>query len=187
MKNLSYKILTNENWNDFENLLGSKGACGGCWCMYWRLSHKEFELNKGDKNKALMRSLVDNQKQIGLIQYFDSKPIGWCSFASREDFPRLANSRILKPIDEKKVWAIVCFFVDKNFRKKGYSVELLKSVIHYLKSKNEKIVEGYPVDSEKKSPDVFMYTGLLKSFLKAGFVEVGRNSPTRPIMRYYLG
>lgn len=185
MKNLSYKILTNENWDDFENLFGSKGACGGCWCMYWRLSHKEFESGKGDKNKLMMKSLVDNQKQIGLIQYFDKKPIGWCSFAPREDFPRLAKSRILKPIDETKVWSIVCFFIDKNYRRKGFSVEILKSVIKYLKTKNVKVIEGYPTDTDKNSPDVFMYTGLMKTFLDAGFIEVGRNSLSRPIMRYY--
>jgi len=187
IKNFSYKILTKENWNDFENLFGRKGACGGCWCMYWRLTHKQFELSKGEKNKILMKKLVDNEKQIGLIQYLDEKPIGWCSFAPREDFIRLKTSRILKSVDEEKVWSIVCFFIEKKYRKLGYSVKILKSVVEFLKSKSVKIIEGYPVDTEnKKSPDVFMYTGLMNTFLKAGFVEVVRNSLTRPIMRFYL-
>jgi hypothetical protein len=32
-------------------------------------------------------------------------------------------------------------------------------------------------------PDVFAWTGVASAFLKAGFVECGRRSETRPIMR----
>ncbi|HEB84575.1 MAG TPA: N-acetyltransferase, partial [Bacteroidetes bacterium] len=28
--------LSPERWGDFEALFGERGACGGCWCMYWR-------------------------------------------------------------------------------------------------------------------------------------------------------
>jgi len=34
---LSYQALTIESWVQFEKLFGDKGACGGCWCMWWRL------------------------------------------------------------------------------------------------------------------------------------------------------
>ena len=39
-----WKPLTPETWSDFERLFGSRGACGGCWCMLWRLKNKDFEL-----------------------------------------------------------------------------------------------------------------------------------------------
>ena len=29
--------LTPERWADLEELFGENGACGGCWCMWWRL------------------------------------------------------------------------------------------------------------------------------------------------------
>ena len=45
-------------------------------------------------------------------------------------------------------------------------------------------MEGYPVEAAGMKPDVFMYTGLASAFLKAGFREVARRSPTRPVMRY---
>ena len=34
--------LTPELWSDLEQLFGARGACGGCWCMWWRLSAGEF-------------------------------------------------------------------------------------------------------------------------------------------------
>jgi hypothetical protein len=36
------------------------------------------------------------------------------------------------------------------------------------------------------APAPFVYTGLPGAFLKAGFVEVARNSPLCPIFRYFI-
>ncbi|MBM4430292.1 MAG: GNAT family N-acetyltransferase, partial [Chloroflexi bacterium] len=35
--------LTPERWADFEELFGPRGAAGGCWCMWWRLTQREFD------------------------------------------------------------------------------------------------------------------------------------------------
>ena len=49
------------------------------------------------------------------------------------------------------------------------------------------IVEAYPTDTRtKNSAPVFIYTGTLSAFKKAGFTEVARRSETRPIMRKKL-
>ena len=185
--NLKFEELTKETWKDFETLFGEKGACGGCWCMYWRLRNKEFENQKGEGNKRAMKKLVSKNEQIGIIMYLDDEPIGWCSVAPREDFIRLANSKILKPIDEKLVWSITCFFIDKNFRRQGYSVKMLKEVIDYCKKRKVRILEGYPVEPKKdKMPPAFAWTGIAAAFLNAGFKEVVRRSETRPVMRYII-
>src|ERR1700732_3862279 len=34
---LSVYPLTPDHWDDFEVLFGPRGACAGCWCMWWRL------------------------------------------------------------------------------------------------------------------------------------------------------
>ena len=186
-ENLSFKELRKESWKDFETLFGEKGACGGCWCMYWRLRNKEFENQKGEGNKRAMKKLVSKNEQIGIIMYLNNEPIGWCSVAPREDFIRLANSKILKPIDEKLVWSITCFFIDKNFRRQGYSVKMLKGVIDYCKKRKVRILEGYPVEPKKdKMPPAFAWTGIAAAFSQAGFKEVARRSETRPVMRYII-
>ena len=155
--------------------------------MYWRLRNKEYENQKGIVNKRLMKKLVKAEKQIGIIMYHDNDPAGWCSFAAREDFIRLENSKILKPVDTKPVWSIVCFFIAKDYRKKGYSVELLNAVVKIAKKKGAEILEGYPVEPKKGNmPAAFAWTGISTAFKEAGFKEVARRSETRPIMRCYL-
>src|SRR5215470_11672322 len=114
--------LTPDRWDDFETLFGARGACGGCWCMLWRLSRSEFEQNKGEGNREAMKQLVEADELPGLLGYLDDEPVGWCAVAPRESYPALERSRILKKIDDTPVWSISCLFVHKNHRKKGVSV-----------------------------------------------------------------
>ncbi|MEW6508438.1 MAG: GNAT family N-acetyltransferase [Bacteroidota bacterium] len=187
MNNLRVLPLTIKRWRDFENLFGTRGACGGCWCMWWRIKRTLFQKNKGSGNKKLMKKIVSDGIIPGLLVYRDSETIGWVSVAPRNHFPVLNNSKILKKIDDEKVWSIVCFFIDKRFRGKGYSLEILKSVIKYAKKKKVKILEGYPVEPKKeKIPSVFAWTGFASAFKKAGFFECERRSATRPFMRYLI-
>lgn len=185
---LSFHAVTRKRWVDLERLFGEKGACGGCWCMSWRLSRSQFNKQKGDGNKRALKAIVDSGEIPGLLTYSDGEPIAWCSVAPREAFPALERSRVLKQVDDKKVWSIVCFFVAKPFRHKGITVELLKTAVEYINDRGGNIVEGYPVEPKQdKTPDVFAYTGLASAFRKAGFEEVIRRSETRPIMRYVIG
>jgi len=63
-------------------------------------------------------------------------------------------------------------------------VKLLRSAVAFAREKGARILEGYPVDTgDRMSPDVWVYTGLLPAFRKAGFHEIARRSKSRPIMR----
>jgi GNAT superfamily N-acetyltransferase len=184
---ISIQPLTPERWMDFEQLFGPHGACGGCWCMYWRQSTREFEQQHGEQNRQAMQNLVNAGSIPGLLAYDHRVPAGWCSIAPREEFPRLARSRILKPVDDQPVWSVVCFFMARSQRRKGLSIKLLKAAVEFAASQAAKIVEGYPLDlGGRPSPDAFAYPGLRAAFIQAGFHEVVRRSPTRPIMRIDL-
>lgn len=179
--------MDSTRWDDFEALFGEKGACGGCWCMSWRLKPAVFERQKGIANKRAMKSLVDSKEKVGLLAYVDNKPIGWCAVAPREVYVKLEKSRVWKRIDNEPVWSITCFYITKSNRRSGISSELLKGTINYCKSNNVKIIEGYPIlPYSKKIPDVFAWTGIPSAFEKAGFVVAERRSNAKPIMRYYL-
>lgn len=185
--NYSFYPVTKKNWKDFENLFGEKGACAGCWCMYWRLKRKDYDNLRGAGTKKKMKDLVNKGSIFGIFVYENKQPVGWCSVAPREDFPVLDNSRVLKRIDDKPVWSIACFYINKNFRKKGLSIELLNAAKTYVKKNKGKIIEGYPVEPKAgKTADVFAWTGLSSAFKKAGFKEMERRSETRPIMRYLI-
>ena len=180
---ISFQPLTTKNWKDFELLFGPNGACEGCWCMTWRFHAADYKKRSGDENKKAMKKLV-KKSSPGIIAYADNKPAGWCAVAPRNEYVRLENSRVLKPVDVKPVWSVSCFFIDKKFRKKGLSAKLLKAVIDFAFSKGATIVEAYPVEpGNGMMADVFAWTGIASVFTKAGFKEVARRSETRPIMR----
>ena len=179
--------VTKERWKDFEKLFGKNGACAGCWCMFWRIKRKDYEAQKGDGNKKAMKNFIHSGGIPGVLAYYNNEPVGWCSVAKREEFPGLENSRILKPVDDKPVWAVSCFFIRKDFRNKGVSVELLKAAAKFVKSRKGRILEGYPNEPKKGNmPPAFAWHGLASAFKQAGFKEVERRSETRPIMRLVL-
>ena len=184
---LEFHPVTPKRWSDFETLFGEKGACGGCWCMLWRCTRKEFDQQKGEDNRQAMHTIVTSGEIPGLLAYSEKRPVAWCSVAPRENFPALERSRVLKKIDDEPVWSISCFFIQKDFRKQGLSVRILEAAVDYVRKQGGKIVEGYPVEPTKgKTADVFAWTGLATFFKKAGFVECARRSETRPIMRFFI-
>jgi hypothetical protein len=146
-----------------------------------------FEQQKGEANRQAMKHLVHSGHIPGIIAYVDGLPTGWCAVEPRENLAALARSRILKPLDEKPVWSISCFFIGKNFRNSGLSIRLIRAAIQYVKQQGGQIVEGYPVEPRTdKMPAAFAWTGLASAFIQAGFQEVARRSDTRPIMRYII-
>jgi len=180
--------LTPDRWADFETLFGPHGACGGCWCMFWKLPRKEFSAGEGEINRSAQRQIVLSGQIPGLLAYRDGIPVGWLAVEPRDHYPVLKNSRILKPLDDLHVWSLTCFFVAKKYRNQGLTVALLKSAIDFVAEQGGKVLEGYPVeprDAEKMSP-IFIYHGLASAFIKAGFFEAARRSETRPIMRYVI-
>jgi len=187
-KNLCFFPLTSERWSDFEALFGVRGACGGCWCTYWFLPRSQFEAGKGPGNRQAIKEIVDAERCPGLLAYLGEQAVGWCALAPREAYPVLERSRVLKRVDDLPVWSVVCFFVARQFRRKGVTVGLLKAAVEYAASHGARILEGYPVEPKKGGdvPAPFAYTGLASAFRRAGFVEVLRRSETRPIMRYYI-
>jgi GNAT superfamily N-acetyltransferase len=186
LQDLEFHPVTAERWHDLETLFGERGACGGCWCMWWRLKRSEFERQKGRANREALRAIVASGEIPGILAYAGGEPIGWCAVAPRETYPTLERSRNLKRVDDQPVWSVVCFFVARPFRRKGVTVGLLQAAVEYAAQNGAKIVEGYPAEPKKDTPDVFVYTGLASAFRKAGFVEVLRRSETRPIMRYFI-
>ena len=184
---LRFKPVTSSEWGDLEELFGPRGACGGCWCMWWRLTHTDFERQKGDGNRDALKKLVDSGVVPGILAYLDDQPVGWCSVGPREAYSALEHSRIFKRVDNKPVWSIVCFFVAKTFRCQGITSELIGAAVDYARNNSVEVVEAYPVDpADDRYPDIFAYTGFLSAFRKAGFTEVIRRSKSRPIVRLYI-
>ncbi len=186
-KQLKVAPLARENWQKFEQLFGSRGACANCWCMYYRLKKQDFTRGKLDQgNKKAMKKLVWRGRPTGVIGFYHGEPVAWCAFAPRQDFMKIENSRVHKRIDAEPAWSIPCFFVAKKYRRQGVSVAMLEALIAYAKRKKIKIIEAYPViPTQETLPDAFAWVGLYKSFARAGFKVVDRTSKNRPMVRFY--
>ena len=181
---ISFKPATPSRWRDLEQLFGERGACGGCWCMFWRISRKQFEAQKGAGNRQALKKIVNANRRPGILAYRGQEVIGWCAVAPRTEYVALERSRILKPVDDQPVWSISCLFVKKPYRRQGISTKLLRAAADFAIRRGAKIVEGYPTEpgSENMS-DPFLWHGVSSAFIAAGFKEVLRRSETRPIMR----
>lgn len=183
--NVEFHAATADRWKDVEELFGSRGACGGCWCMWWRLPHAEYEAARGAKNRRALRDLVEGDAVPGVLAYVDNEPAGWCAVAPREAYRRLETSRILKPIDDRPAWSIVCLFLARPYRKRGLSVRLIEAARRFAAERGAEVVEGYPVAPSKgKTADTFVYHGVVSAFERAGFTVVAAPSATRRIVRW---
>ncbi|NTU75803.1 MAG: GNAT family N-acetyltransferase [Anaerolineaceae bacterium] len=186
---LDFHTLTPERWDDLVTLFGPHGAVAGCWCMWWRISDREFRETSKDEHKALFQQRVDAGQPTGILAYDNDKPVGWVSVAPRAEYKRFTETktRSWKVIDEAPVWCIVCFFVAARYRRKGVGEQLLVAAVEYARSQGASILEACPKDTagEKANP-LSIYYGTLSMYIKAGFEEVARFQPTYPIMRLKL-
>jgi len=189
MPKLQTKPLTPERWPDLEAVFRAEGCsiARGCWCMFYRHSGPPPNAARGvtvaETRRRELKKLVDTGTVPGLIGYLDGVPVGWVSLGPREDYATLKRSPVMKPVDEQPVWSIVCFVVPAPYRGQGVARALLDAAIAYAKRRGVKLLEAYPVDKPSRSNDDFMWFGAKSMYDDAGFQEVARRKPTRPVVR----
>ena len=182
---LEIQPLTVANWLDFERLFGPHGAYGGCWCMWWRLTRKEFERQHGDGNRRAMKALVESGVVPGILLCLDGAPAAWCSVAPREQFVALERSRVMARIDEQPVWSIVCFYVAREARRRGLMRPMIRAAVEHAARHGGRVVEAYPtLPRDRELPPVSSFMGLPAAFAAEGFVEVAWPSARRVVMRH---
>jgi GNAT superfamily N-acetyltransferase len=181
---LKFAPLTPDRWDDLVELFGPNGACGGCWCMWWKRSAEDFRRKKGASNRRSFKALVDRGDVPGFLAYEGQRAIAWCAVEPRQRYPRLAASRALLPVDDQPVWSVACLFVKAGRRRSGLSLAMLEHAKRFAAARGGRLLEGYPRDPGGGFPGAnSAWTGVATTFVKAGFTEVARRTPTRPIMR----
>lgn len=185
---LDLRPLTRATWPDLVDLFGRPGAsvARGCYCMYYRRSGSNPVspgLTHSQANQRALRALVDRGVVPGLLGYVDGRAIGWVSLGPREDYAKLARSPVMKPVDDKPVWSIVCFFVDATMRGKGVADALLAGAMRWAREQGVTLLEAYPCDKPQRAAAESMWFGSKTMFDRAGFREVARRKPMRPVVR----
>ena len=188
---IRYVELTPSHWTAIESLFGAKGACGGCWCMHWRVTAGEeaWKSFQGDQAREGFHERVTTGQVHGILAFDGDEPVGWCTFGPRSDFPRIDRTRAYRQHEEREVWSLPCFFVKRTHRGKGIGRGLLKTAIAAMRRRRVRIIEAYPAPLTKSGdrlPAAFAFTGPLQLFEEAGFQVVQRESYSRPMVQLEL-
>ena len=128
----------------------------------------------------------------GLIAYVDDHPVGWTRVGPRSAFPGVGGNRALAKLlkDDRGAWWVTCFAVGQRYRRFGVGSALLDAAVAFARDHGATAVEGHPVDVEALTAARLrgsaLFTGTKAMFAAAGFTEVGRTFPTRPVMRRLL-
>lgn len=177
--------LTLDCWDDFVDLFGpERGASGGCWCMWWRMPAKEFRATSRIEKRDSFHEIVGAGPPPGILVYSGNLAVGWCAVGPRASLPRLNSSRVAAPIqdDLDAVWAVSCFFLRSGYRGQGLMGTLLGAAAEFARDQGARRVEACPIEPARKLSWGEGFVGIASAFQAAGFKEVARRTPTRPLM-----
>jgi GNAT superfamily N-acetyltransferase len=181
---IKFRPVTAENWHDFEKLFESRGGPKSCWCTVWRTVEALPAAKRPASAKKLeMKRRISSGEPVGLLGYFESEPVAWCSIAPRDTY-RASMSDVIPGDEKQKVWSIVCFFVSRPFRGQGMFQQLISAAQEHAAKNGATLLEGYPVDPDAPS---YRFGGYVSAFEQAGYSRVGRKGARRHIVRKILG
>jgi GNAT superfamily N-acetyltransferase len=186
---LEIRPLRPTDWPFIEELFGPNGACGGCWCMYWRVpTTRDFRALKGPAARKAFHDLVTSGRAHGLLAFEEGRPVGWCALGPRSDFPLTETKRSYVPPDDAAVYSANCFFIRKDRRSKGIAGKLLAAAVDEARAASAPALEGYPSvpKAGTQQAAAFLYKGTLSMFTRAGFRVVSRRYPGSPLVRLAL-
>lgn len=173
-------------WDELRTVFGERGDASGCWCQWFKLTGAQFRAASREQKTDLLHASVEDGSP-GVIARLDGEPVGWAAVEPFSAYPGLRRSPITKrqPGDPEDPWAVTCFVVRLEHRKRGVARALLAGAVEYAAARGAEVVEGYPVDPGVR-PSLTAaerYHGTVSLFETAGFAVVRRPSATRAIMR----
>ena len=165
--------VTPDRFEDFADVINPNRRDTHCWCLSHRVGAKEIdELGHGSR-EAAMRKLCERENPPGVVTYRDGVPVGWCSISPRSEIPRLAASKLIRPVDELPVWSIICVVVRSGHRRQGVTEHLLQGALDYAASRGAPAVEAHPVDPDGRMDTTMAFVGTRAMFERAGFRVIG--------------
>jgi GNAT superfamily N-acetyltransferase len=166
------KPLDGTTWPDFARLVEKHdGVWGGCWCMSFHLDQRGFANRTVSQNKSEKERRVRKGRAHAALVYDGSVAVGWCQFGPTEELPRIKNKRAyLDGLNDLPDWRITCFFVDRDYRRKGVASFALKGALREISRLGGGSVESYPEEAEGRPvSSSFLHNGTVSMFEREGF------------------
>jgi ribosomal protein S18 acetylase RimI-like enzyme len=185
---------TADRWPDLDTVFTGRGDPGRCWCQWFFTGTEAAAEDVTAANRAAFRAQVKAGPPPGVLAYSGERPVGWCAVGPRCGYGRLPRMAVMRGTDpaglaDPSVWAITCFVVKAGARRQGVAAALLDGAVTLAASQRASVVEAYPVDVSAKSAvsPAELYHGPLSVFARAGFTEVRRPQPARPVVQLRIG
>ncbi|MFF1633072.1 GNAT family N-acetyltransferase [Leifsonia sp. NPDC058248] len=182
---------TADRWEDIVRVFGIRGDDPSwCWCRRF-LTQPDGPAGT-DNRSTLRREVAEAATPPGLIASVDGVPVGWTRVGPRSRFPGVTSNRALARVlyDDPDAWWVTCFAIDGRHRRSGVGSALLLAAVDFARDHGASAVEGHPVDVAGLTTDTVsgsaLFTGTMTMYVAAGFAEIARTYPTRPVMRLPL-
>jgi len=175
--------LTSETMSDWFDFFDNRAFSdheewNGCYCTAFYYPKPEEYVGKTNKRKDYAKWLIESGRMKGYLAYEDGKVVGWVNTNERTNFPRLSDINDSK----EKVLSIVCFIVQKEYRRKGIARELLSRIVEDAKGRGYWVIEAYP--KKRSKSEYGIWNGPYEMYQEAKFSDhkIGKMN----VVRKYL-
>jgi GNAT superfamily N-acetyltransferase len=175
--------LTPELWPALEDLFADSPVCRRCWCMFPSIGNA-YRRRAPASNRADLYAAVTRGPPPGLLAFAGELAVAWCRLTPRDAVAAFDGMWRLGRVDDLPVWSLSCFYVRKGYRRRGLTYRMIVEALRVAKAAGAPALEAYPVD-RTRSPSATS-TGVVTTFARAGFMEVARRVPARPMLRHDL-
>lgn len=168
--------VTPDRFEDFADVINPNRRASHCWCLSHRLRAQDIAALGGtgeDARERAARAMCAEKLPPGVVTYRDGTPVGWCNIGPRQNIPRLAASKLIRPVDDVPVWSIICVVVRGGHRKQGVVGHLIQGAVEWARANGAPAVEAYPVDPPGRMDLTMAFVGTKAMFDAAGFEVIG--------------
>jgi len=133
--------------------------------------HEEGFGDTAAENRAAKECRVREGRAHAALVFDGERCVGWCQFGPTDELPRIKHRKAyLAGLEALPDWRITCFFVDREYRRRGVSSIALGGALEEIGRSGGGTVESYPEDTDgRRVSGSFLHNGTLTMFESHGF------------------
>jgi len=187
MTDYTVKALGPDTWDAFAQLAERhNGVWNGCFCTWFHtLSTDKDKERTPESNRGLKERLVSQGRAHAALVFDGALAVAWCQYGTPAELPNINHRKEYEAaLDRLPDYRLTCFFVDRNYRRKGVAAVALGGALDLIAQAGGGVVEAYPQDTGgQKVTASFLYSATRSLFEQAGFSYVRHKGKNHCVMR----